>query len=143
MPAPKDDATELLEACAAAASLYDIKVDIDFHRIKELSTDAALKYIAGLLQESGVDVNDAQLAAFYRVYRANLTCYRNYKPSKLPRNIDVALYVATQGNGVATPLHRGWNELLHTPAQIYTVDADHFSLLSKVQFENLAYAFAE
>ena len=142
LPAPKDDATELVEACAAAASLYDIKVGIDIHRIKGLSTEAALKYIAGLLRESGVEVNDAQLAAFYRVYRANLTCYRNYKPSKLPRNIDVSLYVATQGNGAAPP-HRGWNELLHSPAQIYTVDADHFSLLHKVQFANLAYAFAE
>ena len=142
LPAPKDEATELVEACAAAASLYDIKVEIDIHRIKGLSTDAALKYIAGLLHESGVDVNDAQLAAFYRVYRANLTCYRNYKPSKLPRNIDVSLYVATQGNGAAPP-HRGWNELLHSPAQIYTVDADHFSLLHKMQFANLAYAFAE
>ena len=103
LPAPKDDATELLEACAAAASLYDIKVEIDIHRIKELSTEAALKYIAGLLHESGVDINDAQLAAFYRVYRANLTCYRNYKPSMLPRNIEVSLYVATQGNGAAPP----------------------------------------
>ena len=137
LPAPKDDATELLEACAAAASLYDIKVEIDIHRIKGLSTEAALKYIAGLLHESGVEVNDAQLSAFYRVYRANLTCYRNYKPAMLPRNIEVSLYVATQGNGAAPP-HRGWNELLHSPAQIYTVDADHFSLLSKVQLPNLA-----
>src|SRR6476646_709665 len=33
MPLPKDDdATELLEACATAASLYDIKVEIDVHR---------------------------------------------------------------------------------------------------------------
>jgi thioesterase domain-containing protein len=141
LPAPKDDATDLLEACATAASLYDIKVEIDFHRIKELSTEAALKYIVGLLHEGGVDINDTQLAAFYRVYRANLTCYRNYKPSMLPRNIDVALYVATQADGAATPLHRGWNELLHSPVQIYTVDADHFSLLSKVQFANLADAF--
>jgi len=137
VPAPKDDATELVEACAAAASLYDIKVEIDIHRIKELSTEAALKYIAGLLHEGGVEVNDAQLSAFFRVYRANLTCYRNYKPAMLPRNIDVSLYVATQGNGAAPP-HRGWNELLHSPAQIYTVDADHFSLLSKVQLPNLA-----
>jgi thioesterase domain-containing protein/acyl carrier protein len=143
LPAPKEDAMELLEACATAASLYDLKVEIDFHRIKELSTEAALKYIAGLLHESGVDINDAQLAAFYRVYRANLTCYRNYKPSVLPRNIEVALYVATQGNGADTPLHRGWNELLHSPVQIYTVEADHFSLLSKVQFANLTEAFAE
>ena len=142
MPLPKDDATELLEACATAASLYDIKVEIDVHRIKELSTDAALKYIAGLLHEGGVEVNDAQLSAFFRVYRANLTCYRKYKPAMLPRNIEVALYVATQGNGAAPP-HRGWNELLHSPAQIYTVDADHFSLLSKVQFANLVEAFAE
>jgi thioesterase domain-containing protein/acyl carrier protein len=143
LPAPKDDATDLLEVCATAASLYDIKVEIDFHRIKELSNEAALKYIAGRLCERGVDVNDAQLAAFYRVYRANLTCYRNYKPSMLPRNIEVALYVATQGNGAAAPLHRGWNELLHSPVHIHTVDADHFSLLSKVQFANLADAFAE
>jgi thioesterase domain-containing protein/acyl carrier protein len=143
LPAAKDEVTELLEACATAASLYDIKVEIDINRIKELSTEAALKYIAGLLQESGVEVNDAQLSAFYRVYRANLTCYRNYKPSMLPRNIDVALYVATQANGAATPLHRGWNELLHSPVQIYTVDADHFSILSKVQFANSEYAFAE
>ena len=114
---------------------------IDFHRIKELSTEAALKYIVGLLHEGGVDINDTQLAAFYRVYRANLTCYRNYKPSVLPQNIDEALYVATQTDGAATPLHRGWNELLHSPVQIYTVDADHFSLLSKVQFANLADAF--
>ena len=137
VPAPKDEATELVEACAAAASLYDIKVEIDIHRIKGLSSEAGLKYIAGLLHESGVDINDAQLSAFYRVYRANLTCYRNYKPSMLPRNIEVSLYVATQGNGAAPP-HRGWNELLHSPAQIYTVDADHFSLLSKVQLPNLA-----
>jgi thioesterase domain-containing protein/acyl carrier protein len=143
MQLPKDDATELLEACATAASLYDIKVEIDVHRIQELSTEAALKYIAGLLHESGVDINHAQLATFYRVYRANLTCYGNYKPSMLPRNIEVSLYVATQGDETATPLHRGWNELLHSPAQIYTVDADHFSLLSKVQLANLVEAFAE
>jgi thioesterase domain-containing protein len=59
----------------------------------------------------------------------------------LPRDIDVSLYVATQGNGAAPP-DRGWNELLHSPAQIYTVDADHFSLMSKMQFANVAHAFA-
>ena len=140
LPAPKDDATELLEACAAAASLYDIKVEIDIHRIKGLSTEAALKYIAGLLNEGGVQVNDAQLSAFYRVYRANLTCYRNYKPAMLPRNIEVSLYWQHREMSGSTSV-AGTN--FSQPDPIYTVDADHFSLLSKVQLPNRPRSIAE
>jgi len=132
-----DEATELFEACATIANLYGVHLKIDLNRLRQSSSGENLQYIVNLLNDRGLDVDDEQVAAFYRVYRANLICYRAYTPSMLSRKIDVSLYCATQGrqDGPGLPRDYGWNRLLQNPIRVYDVEADHFSILEKVRLQ--------
>src|SRR5262249_39326207 len=102
-----------------------------------------IQYIVNLLNDSGLEINDEQFAAFQSVFRANQWCYRTYKPSMLPRKIDVSLYCATQGHqdGPTMPRDYGWNQLLQSPIRVYDVEANHFSILEKVCLQEMAGGF--
>jgi thioesterase domain-containing protein len=102
-----------------------------------------VQYIVNLLNDGGVEINGEQFATFYSVYRANLFCYRTYKPSMLSRKIDVSLYRATQGrqDDSTIPRDYGWNQLLPSPIRIYDVEANHFSILEKVHIPGVARVF--
>ncbi|HEV8485887.1 MAG TPA: non-ribosomal peptide synthetase, partial [Blastocatellia bacterium] len=140
-----DEATVLLKACTTIANLYGADVNLDLERLRQSSSDENLQYIANLLNERGLEIDGEQFAAFYSVYRANLLCYRSYEPSMLSHKIDVSLYRATHGNHdeLATPPDYGWNQLLPSPIRIYDVDADHFSILEKVRFRDLAESLSQ
>jgi len=131
-----DDVTGIMEVCMAAASLYGITLEIDGDRLRPTSGTKNFQYVSGLFKAHGVEIDASQFAAFYDVYRANMLCYYAYKPSMLSRNIDVSLYVATQENGFRSdiPADHGWNRLLQSPVHICRVDANHVSILRKVQF---------
>ena len=99
-----------------------------------LSDEGKVHYIAGLLNDCGLEIDRKQFAAFYHVYRANLLCYRAYTPPSLSREIDVSLYRATEvhPDRLNLPPDYGWGRLLQSPVRIYDVEADHFSILKKV-----------
>jgi len=129
-----DEATELFELCVTLGKLYGTDLKIDLERLRQSSGEGNAQYIINLLNDRGLEINSEQFEAFYRVYRANLHCYLTYKPSILSRNIDVSLYRATQENRgpAVTPPDYGWNQLLPSPVRIYDVEANHFSILDKV-----------
>jgi amino acid adenylation domain-containing protein len=132
-----DETADLLEACMAVANLYDIKVEVDTDRLRRSPLEENVQYLAGLLNESGLAIGD-QFAAFYRVYRANLLCYRSYTPSMLSQELDVSLHRATQAhqNRPDMPDDYGWNQLLQRPIRTYDVDATHLSILEKCTFND-------
>ena len=134
---PMDDARELFDACTTAAGLSGAQLEIDIEWLRKSSDEENVRYIVGLLNGRGQEITIAQFAAFYNVYRANLRCYRTYKPSLLPCEIDVSLYRASQEHQDRTTLlpDYGWNQLLHEPIRIYDVEADHFSILEKVSIQ--------
>src|SRR6185369_6544860 len=129
-------------ACTAVARLYDVDLEIDAGRLA-LANGDKVRYIAGLLKARGVDIDKEQFAVFYGVYRANLLCYRAYSPQVLSRNIDVALYRATQNHHDRPdmPPDYGWDRLLRSPIRTHDVDADHLSILENVRFADVAGAF--
>ena len=63
--------------------------------------------------------------------------------AELSRQIDVSLYRATQArqDGPDMPRDYGWDRLLQSPVRTYDVEADHFSILDKVQIQGVASAF--
>ena len=129
-----DEVAELVEACMAVADIYGARPEIDVERLLRLSDEEKVHNLAGLLNDRGLEIDCEQFAAFYRVYRANLLCYRAYTPPPLSREIDVSLYRATQGrpDRLNLPPDYGWGRLLQRPIRIYNVEADHFSILKKV-----------
>ncbi|HET8888131.1 MAG TPA: amino acid adenylation domain-containing protein, partial [Candidatus Angelobacter sp.] len=139
-----DEATELFEACAALANQYGVHLSADLKRLQLSSAEEDIQYVIGLLNACGVEINGDQFAMFYKVYQANLRCYRTYRPSPLPREIDVSLVRATQGHaeGQELPHDYGWNELVPGPVRIYDIEANHFSMLEEPHIEKLAGAFS-
>jgi amino acid adenylation domain-containing protein len=135
--AENDDAAEFFVVCTALENLYGVNLEIDIDRLRRSTHEENIQYIVGLLHNRGLQVDAEHLAAFYTVYRANMLCYRTYTPVMLSREIDVSLYRATQGHqdGPMMLGHYGWNQLLQAPIQAYDVEADHFSILEKVQFQ--------
>jgi thioesterase domain-containing protein len=129
-----DEVAELVEASMAAADIYGARPEIDVERLLRLSDDEKVHYLAGLLNDCGLEIDCGQFAAFYRVYRANLLCYRAYTPPSLSREIDVSLYRATEGrqDRLNLPHDYGWGRLLQRSIRIYDVEANHFSILKKV-----------
>ena len=119
----------------AVANLYEANLEIDIERLRQLSNQEHVHYLAGLLNDRGLEINSGQLAAFYRVYRANLLCYRTYTPSLLSRKIDVSLYRATQGrlDTLNLPRDYGWDRLLQSPIRTFEVEANHFSILENAR----------
>jgi len=138
-----DEVAELVEACMAVADLYEANLEIDIERLRQLSNEEKVPYLAGLLNDQGLEINGEQFAAFYRVYRANLLCYRSYTPPLLSRKIDVSLYRATQGrlDRLNLPRDYGWDQLLQSPIRTSDVEADHFSILEKVPIRGVGRAF--
>jgi thioesterase domain-containing protein len=139
-----DEITELVEASRAVADLFGVQVEFDVEWLRQLSDEEKVHYLADLLNDRGLEINREQFAAFYRVYRANLLCYRAYTPSLLSSKIDVSLYCATQRRPDQPnyPSDYGWRKLLQCPIRIYDVEANHFSILEKahIQFENGQYS---
>jgi len=129
-----DEVAELVEACMAVADISGARPEIDVERLLRLSDEGKVHYIAGLLNDCGLEIDRKQFAAFYHVYRANLLCYRAYTPPSLSREIDVSLYRATEvhPDRLNLPPDYGWGRLLQSPVRIYDVEADHFSILKKV-----------
>src|SRR4029077_18500898 len=112
---------------------------LDLKRLQQPSREENVQYVVGLLNDCGVEINDVQFAAFYRVYQANLHCYRMYQPSPLPHEIDVTLYRATQGHegGQMMPRDYGWNQLVPGSVRIYDVEANHFSMLQEPHIQKI------
>nr|QEO74214.1 condensation domain-containing protein [uncultured bacterium] len=128
-----DEVAELVAACKAIAALHGEQLEIDSERLRPMSDEEKIHELVGLLNDRGHAIDSEQFATFYGVYQANQRCYRGYTPSPLSRNIDVALYRATQGNPDRRnlPGDYGWEQLLQNPIRIADVDADHFSILEK------------
>jgi len=131
--AARDETAELYAACTEAATLYDARVEIDIDGLRELLDEEKVQYLVGRLNDGGMEINAEQFDAFYRVYRANQHCYRTYKPSPLPREVEASLYRATQGHQDVGDLPRdyGWSALLQSPIRTHDVEADHFSIVGK------------
>ena len=130
-----DEAEDLVEASVTFASLYGVTLTIDLPRVRRSSSMDNIQYIAGLLNDRGVEISGEQFTVFYGVYRANLRSYAAYQPSKLSSKTDVSLYRAIQDFAdPSMPRDYGWNRLLPTPVSIYDVDANHFSILKEVCF---------
>jgi len=134
----RDEADELVEACTVAAGLNGIVLDLEADQLRQLPDDAKIQYIGGLLHARGIEGAGEQFAAFYKVYRANLLCYRDYVPRPLSRAIDVSLYRATQTRDGATPRDYGWSQLLRDQLRIHDVEANHHSILEKADLLEMA-----
>jgi FkbM family methyltransferase len=130
-----DEVAELVEACEAVADIPGANLEIDIGRLRQLPNDEKVQYLVSLLNDRGLEINSEQFAVSYRVSRANMLCYRAYKPSMLSREIDVSLYRAMQGrqDGPTMPHDYGWNQLLQSPIRIYDVEANHFSIIEKAR----------
>jgi amino acid adenylation domain-containing protein len=137
------EAADLFEACTTVANLYGAAPALDLKRLEQSSREGNVQYVVDLLNDCGVEINDVQFAAFYRVYQANLHCYRTYQPSPLSHEIDVALYRAMQGHedGQMAPRDYGWNQLAAGPVRIYDVEANHFSMLQEPHIQKIAGTF--
>jgi amino acid adenylation domain-containing protein/FkbM family methyltransferase len=135
-----DENTELFEICRMAEGLYETNLGIDLDRLRQSPHEKNIQYIVESMNNAGVEVNHKQFTTILGMYRANQSCYRRYKPSVLPAEIDVVLYRATQGleEGTATFADNGWNELLQKPIRTYDVEATHFSILEKKHCQEVA-----
>jgi thioesterase domain-containing protein/acyl carrier protein len=137
-----DETIELAEACVAAASQSGASIELDVEMLRQLSNDERAQYIVGLLNDRGLEINNEQFGAFYGVYRANQHCYRTYIPQRMPRPLDVSLYRAMHPpQDEATSLDYGWNPLLQSPIHVIDVEADHFSILERTRFPDVAGTF--
>jgi len=131
-----DEAGELYEAYMAVANRHDVNLDVDIDRLRRSSDEENVRYIAGLLNERGLETDVDQFAAFHKVYRANLLCYRAYNPAMLSRRINVSLYRATQGQDLAAlPADYGWSPLLQGDVRIHDVEATHYTILEKAPIQ--------
>ena len=137
-----DEAADLCEACTTLGALFNANLGIDIARLRRSSDGENMQYVVGVLNGYGLEINGDQFAAFYRVYRANMICYRAYKPSRLLCKINVSLYRATPNHqtGSTMPGDYGWNDLLQSPVRVYDVDADHFSILHRVDIPEVGNA---
>jgi amino acid adenylation domain-containing protein len=135
----RDEMTVLAEAVQSLADGDGAALEIHVERLRRMSFDERVEYAVALLNERGFHITAEQFAAFYRVYRSDLLSYRNYRPSLLPRSIDVSLYRATRHRSDRTDLPRdyGWDQLLRVPVRAADVDADHFTILERVSLRVL------
>jgi thioesterase domain-containing protein len=129
-----DEVTGLVEMLNELTGGADLGIDVE--RLRQSSDEENARYLADLLNGRGLlDVNAGQLAAGMSVFRANLHCYRSYRPAGLPRAIDVSLYRATQTHELTTlPHDYGWGPLFQGGVRIHDVDATHDSILAAVRF---------
>jgi amino acid adenylation domain-containing protein len=133
-----DEAGDLIEACMTMANLYGATLKIDTGRVQRLSGSEDIQYVVDLLSEHGLEITGHQFSTFYRVYRANLLCYRAYRPPMLSGETTVSLYRAIHElQDFRMPHDYGWNELLPRPVRVYDVEADHFSILKEVHLPRL------
>ncbi len=135
----RDEVAEFHEACIAVANQYDAVLELDLERMRKQSDDENVQYIVDVLSERGLEVSAEQFIAFYRVYQANLRCYRAYEPSKLAQKVDVSLYRASEArrSGAEMPRDYGWDALLQDPIRTFDVEANHFSILENVDIQGV------
>jgi len=83
----------------------------------------------GVLRSQGIELDRAQIDAILAVLKANLRCYRRYRPKPIPIDLPVHLYRAIRESGRDWPEDHGWSGFLPAPPSLHAVDADHFSML--------------
>lgn len=107
---------------------------LDAEQLKHIPESEIVEYIYDNVKELGFNFPKEQLAASINLTIANDKCCRAYKPSKLPAEIEVLLLKASEGytdaykNAVED---YGWNKLLVKPVSIYSINANHFSIIDK------------
>ncbi|MFZ5638599.1 MAG: amino acid adenylation domain-containing protein [Pseudomonadota bacterium] len=133
-----DDVDDLVDACAALAAANGIALEIDAARLRAEGLEQGLATIAAALAERGIDVDARQLGDFAAVYRANLRAYRDYRPRRLARGLDVVLHRAAGGVG-----DYGWSRLLRNRLRIRDLPADHFTILAPPHVDAIAADLSE
>ncbi|MCU1245536.1 MAG: Amino acid adenylation, partial [Acidobacteria bacterium] len=131
-----DDGSEFFEACIALFGLNGVDLGEDVRSFRDAARERDVERFIAMLHERGVGVTAEQFATLQAVYEASLHCYHTYKPSMLPRAIDVSLYVAAQADhgGQLLPPDHGWSPLFPGPIHVHQVEADHFSIVDNVRF---------
>ena len=91
-----------------------------------------------VLRSNGIAVDRAQIDTILAVLKANLRCYRRYRPEPMPVDLRVHLYRAIRESRRDWPEDHGWSEFLPTPPSLHAVDADHFSMLDGTHAAEIA-----
>ena len=91
-----------------------------------------------VLRSNGIAVDRAQIDTILAVLKANLRCYRRYRPEPMPVDLRVHLYRAIRESRRDWPEDHGWSEFLPTPPSLHAVDADHFSMLDGAHAAEIA-----
>lgn len=133
----------LVNVCANLTSSLGKTLDIDVEQLRQVQESERGEYIYNLLMQNGVDlVKEQFLTTFdntFIMFMASENCCRAYKPSKLPRNIDVLLFRATEGYmDKGMPEDYGWNQLLLNPINICKVESNHFTIIGKGPVEEIS-----
>ena len=91
-----------------------------------------------VLRSNGIAVDRAQIDTILAVLKANLRCYRRYRPEPMSVDLRVHLYRAIRESRRDWPDDHGWSEFLPTPPSLHAVDADHFSMLDGAHAAEIA-----
>ncbi|EZH71974.1 hypothetical protein ATO12_04980 [Aquimarina atlantica] len=116
-------------------------LDIDVEELKKVPEDKIIDYFYNNIKDLGFNFPKEQLAISINTALVNDKNCRSYKPLGLPSKIDVILIKATEGYTEVyknAPEDYGWNELLQKPAHIYSIKANHFSIIDRDNSKKIA-----
>ena len=131
-----DEFEELRQLCVALAEQAGTCFEVAAAQLRQMT----IAELVDVLGRHGLEVGRQQFETLHGVFRANLRCYRRYRPLALPQDTDVRLFRATQPSAEDErwPVDYGWNDVLQRPPRIHKLDADHFSMLAQPDVPALA-----
>ncbi|WP_024769846.1 beta-ketoacyl synthase N-terminal-like domain-containing protein [Aquimarina macrocephali] len=134
-----DDLVEGIKSIFINASGQNVILDAE--QLKQVSENEIVDYIYDNVKDLGFNFPKEQLATSIYTTIANDKYCRAYEPSKLPEEVEILLFKATEGYTDVyknAPEDYGWNELLHKPVLINPIDANHFSIIDKDNSKKIA-----
>ncbi|MBG6133704.1 polyketide synthase PksJ [Aquimarina sp. EL_43] len=134
-----DDLVEGIKSIFINASGQNVILDAE--QLKQVPENEIVDYIYDNVKNLGFNFPKEQLATSIYTTIANDKYCRAYTPIKLPEEIEILLFKATDGYMDAyknAPEDYGWNALLHKPILIDPIEANHFSIIDKNNSKKIA-----
>ena len=136
--AADDEISLLFEVATSLGNLYKVDLNLDIEQLQAMSGNQGIEHISDGLSRHGIEISLEQFNILYNVFKANYSCYRNYKPAALLDKLEVVLYRAIDQEQPNLPDDYGWNNLISGSIRIQQVNADHFTMLSDRYINDIA-----
>ncbi|TXI95780.1 MAG: alpha/beta fold hydrolase [Burkholderiaceae bacterium] len=116
------------------SEVIGMNIVIDVKKMAKKKEGKKIDYLIDCIKNSTIDFDENAIRQLYEAYMADVRCYLKYEPQPLGATVSFVLCKATSTieRQPSLPDDYGWARLAKASLRTVEIDADHYSILSRV-----------